>query len=165
MTRQDGAEWLGSAGAAALVRCLCGARLCVSLPRWRRRSFTACDACGALILYASLAVVDPQRVEEFISMFNSQEEERASLLADVERELRRFVRAFDRQPEWLWSPATRRLVQTVKPKLELLGGPIGEGRGPDEYCATQEGAYQGEDELLDEGPLDEEGGDELDDDA
>lgn len=156
-------EWLGSAGITALVRCVCGARLYVSLPHWRRRSFTACDDCKRMILYASLEVVDPQQAEDFLSMVIAQEQEREALREDVERELRRFVRAFDRQPEWLWSPATQRLVRALRPKLELLGGPIGQGHGGDEYCATTEGAYQGEredelldDETADEGPLDEE---------
>ncbi|HEX8560331.1 MAG TPA: hypothetical protein VF668_19700 [Pyrinomonadaceae bacterium] len=53
------AAWLGSAGLTALVRCQCGARLYLSLPHWRRRSFTACDECKAVIRYGSLAVIKP----------------------------------------------------------------------------------------------------------
>ncbi|HEX8560330.1 MAG TPA: hypothetical protein VF668_19695 [Pyrinomonadaceae bacterium] len=79
-----------------------------------------------------------------------QEEEREALLGDVERELRRFVRAYDGQPEWLWSPATQRFVRAVRPKLELLGGPIGAADASRGYCATQEGAYQDEDERPDD---------------
>lgn len=155
------AEWLGSAGLRALVRCACGVRLDLSLPHWRRRSFTACDRCRAVIRYGSLEVVNPLDVEEFVEMVIRQEEERAALLEDVERELRRFVRAYDGQPEWLWSPATQRLVRYVRPKLELLGGTIGPQDAGRAYSATQEGAYQAEDE----GQLDEDAGGELDEDA
>lgn len=53
-----------------------------------------------------------------------QEEEREALTEEVTRELRRFVQVFDSQPGWMWAPATQRLVQAVRPKLEILGGPI-----------------------------------------
>ena len=65
-------------------------------------------------------------------------EERA-LRADVERELRGFLRTFDRHPEWVWSPATVRFVQAVRPKLELLGGPIGARDAGREYGAKGAG--------------------------
>lgn len=168
MTRANGAEWLGSAGRTALVRCVCGRRVYLSRRQWARHGFTVCDECRAVILYASLEVVDPRDVEEFVEMVISQEEEREALREDVESELRRFVRAYDQQPEWLWSPATQRLVRAIRPKLELLGGPIREGR-TGEYCASQEGAYQHEEEraLLDQGEPDgaEDEGGELESDA
>lgn len=64
--------------------------------------------------------------------------------------MRRFVQLFDGQPEWLWSPATVRLVQAIRPKLELLGGPIGPARGGD-ASASPESAYKGDyEEWLDE---------------
>lgn len=125
MPRAEGAQWLGSAGPTALVRCVCGARLYVPRRQWARRTFTVCDACRATILYASLEVVDPEDAEEFVEMVIAQEQEREALREGVERELRRFVRAYDGQPEWLWSPATQRFVRAVRPKLELLGGPMG----------------------------------------
>lgn len=136
------AQWLGSAGPTALVRCACGARLYLSLPHWSRRSFTVCDDCRGAILYASLEVVEDRRREELVSMVISQQEEREALKSELERELRRFVRVYDQQPEWLWSPATVKFVQAVRPKLELLGGPVGQGRSDD--VATPEGAYRGE---------------------
>lgn len=81
-----------------------------------------------------------------------QEGEREALRSDLERELRRFVRAFEGQPEWLWSPATVRFVQAVRPKLELLGGPIAEAHeGGSGVCP--EAAYQG---VEDEDVFDEE---------
>jgi hypothetical protein len=146
------ALWLGSAGATILIRCPCGAKLYLSRRHWLRRSFTACDDCKALIRYASLDVVDPQEVEDFVSMVVKQEEEKEALRTDLERELRRFVRVFDQQPEWLWSPATVKFMRAVRPKLELLGGPIHEARGREADDASPESAYKGsyEDELSDE---------------
>jgi hypothetical protein len=135
------AAWLGSAGRTVLVRCRCGARRYLSRPHWSRRGFTICDDCKAVILYASLVVVDSDGVEEFLSMFSTEREEREALTAALERELRRFVRVFDRQPEWLWSPATVRFVQAVRPKLEQLGGPIRPACGGD--VAEPEQAYRG----------------------
>lgn len=38
----------------------------------------------------------------------------------MERELRRFVRVSDRQPEWLWEAETVKLVRAVRPKLQVL---------------------------------------------
>lgn len=136
------AEWLGSAGLTALVRCACGARLYLSRPHWSRRGFSICDDCKAVILYASLVVVDPGGAEEFLAMFSTQREEREAAVGALERELRRFIRVFDQQPEWLWSPATVRFVQAVRPKLELLGGPVRPAQGSD--VAEPEGAYRGE---------------------
>lgn len=136
------AEWLGSAGFTVLIRCRCGARLHLSRAHWSRRGFTICDDCKAVILYASLVVVDPEGVEEFLSMFSTQREEREALTKALERELRRFVRVFDGQPEWLWSPATVKFVQAVRPKLERLGGPIRAGRADD--VASPEEAYRGQ---------------------
>lgn len=144
MPRADGAEWLGSAGNTVLVRCVCGSRLYRPLRQWRRRSFTVCDECKSTILYASLEVVDPTDAEEFIEMVIVQEEEREALREGVERELRRFVRAYDGQPEWLWSPATQKFVRAVRPKLELLGGPIGAADAGGQYGVSQEAAYLGE---------------------
>lgn len=164
MPRLNGAEWLGSAGLTVLVRCVCGIRLFLSRRQWRRRGFTVCDDCRAVILYASLEIVDPRDVEEFIEMVIRREEEREGLRQDVERELRRFVRVYDQQPRWLWSPATNKLVQAIRPKLELLGGAIEPLRGGEEYGAAQEAAYQGDEE--DEYLLDEELHDDaLDDDT
>lgn len=167
MARANGAEWLGAAGLTALVRCVCGARLYLSRRQWARRRFTVCDDCRATILYASLEVVDPGDAEGFVQMVIAQEEEREALRGDVERELRRFVRAYDQQPEWLWSPATQRFVRAVRPKLELLGGPIGPADDGRQYGVAQEAAYAGGDEggggLLDEGQPDE--GDEPEADA
>lgn len=135
------AAWLGSAGLTALVRCTCSARLYLSRPHWSRRGFTVCDDCKAVILYASLVVIDPGGVEEFLSMFSSQRERREAAAATLERELRRFVRVFDQQPEWLWSPATVRFVQAVRPTLEQLGGPIRPAQGSD--VAEPEQAFRG----------------------
>jgi predicted glycoside hydrolase/deacetylase ChbG (UPF0249 family) len=70
-------------------------------------------------------------VEDFVEMIISRQAEREALRGDLERELRRFVRLFDRQPEWLWSPATVTFVKSVRPKLEQLGGEIWPGRGGD----------------------------------
>jgi hypothetical protein len=155
VARLDGAEWLGSAGGTALVRCVCGARLYRPLRLWARWSFTACGDCGAVILYASLEVVDPRDAEEFIEMVIAREEERELLKEDVERELRRFVRAYDGQPEWLWSPATQKFVRAVRPKLELLGGPIGSADDGRQYGVAQESAYVSEGG--EEGPPDDVG--------
>jgi hypothetical protein len=123
------AEWLGSAGLTALVRCACGARLYLSRPHWSSRNFAVCDDCKGAIHYASLEVIDPGAVEDFVEMVISRQQEREALRSELERELRRFVRVFDGQPEWLWSPATVSFVQAVRPKLEQLGGAIWPGRG------------------------------------
>jgi hypothetical protein len=136
------ALWLGSAGLTALIRCWCGARLYISVPHWSSRTFTLCDDCKGAILYASLVVVDREAVEVFIRMVINEQEGREALRGEVERELRRFVRVFDQQPEWLWSPATVRFVQAVRPKLELLGGAIRPAHGSD--VAEPEQAYRGE---------------------
>jgi hypothetical protein len=136
------AEWLGSAGLTALVRCACGARLYLSRPHWSRRGFTVCDDCKALILYASLEVVDPNVVEEFLAVFSTEREEREALTKALERELRSFIRVFDRQPEWLWSPATVRFVRAVRQKVEKLGGPVLPAHGSD--VPEPEQAYRGE---------------------
>lgn len=48
--------------------------------------------------------------------------EREALWAEVERELRRFVRRCEAEPEWLLPAPVAQFVRTVKPKLELLGG-------------------------------------------
>ena len=145
------ATWLGSAGTTILVRCVCGSRLYLSRRHWLRRGFTACDDCKSVIRYGSLEVVEAQEAEDFFTMIIQQGEERAALKEDLERELRRFIQVFDGQPEWLWSPATVRLVQTIRPKLELLGGPIGPARGGADVGASPESAYKGDgEELLDE---------------
>jgi hypothetical protein len=136
------AEWLGAAGFTVLVRCTCGARLYVPRRQWEQRSFTVCDDCKAAILYASLEVVEPSGVEGFVEMIINQGREREALRDELERELRRFVRVFDSQPEWLWSPATVKFVRAVRPKLELLGGPVGPARVVD--VASPEEAYRGE---------------------
>ena len=122
------AWWLGSAGLTALVRCVCGARLYLSLPHWSSRNFAVCDDCRSAIHYASLQVIAPEAVEDFVEMVINRQAEREALRRDLERELRRYVRLFDRQPEWLWSPATVQFVQAVRPKLEQLGGEIWPGR-------------------------------------
>ena len=122
------AAWLGSAGLTALVRCVCGARLYLSVPHWSSRNFAVCDDCKGAIHYASLQVVAAEAVEDFVQMIISRQAEREVLRGELERELRRFVRLFDTQPEWLWSPATVQFVQTVRPKLEQLGGQIWPGR-------------------------------------
>lgn len=136
------ASWLGSAGLTALVRCVCGARLYLSVPHWSSRNFAVCDDCHGAIHYASLEVVKPAAVEEFVEMIISRQAERAALQRELERELRRFVRVFDQQPEWLWSPATVQFVQAIRPKLEQLGGKIWSGR--DGEAATPEQAHRGE---------------------
>jgi hypothetical protein len=136
------AVWLGSAGLTALVRCRCGVRLYLSLFHWSRRGFTVCDDCKAAIRYASLEVIDPKAVEEFVEMIINEGHERETLIGELARELRRFIRVYDGQPEWLWSPATVKFVRAVRPKLEMLGGPIGPARGDD--VATPEEAYRGE---------------------
>jgi hypothetical protein len=122
------AAWLGSAGLTALVRCTCGARLYLSRPQWSSRNFAVCDDCKGAIHYASLEVIDPEAVEDFVEMIINRQAEREALKSELERELRRFVRVFDQQPEWLWSPATVQFVQAVRPKLEQLGGEIWPGR-------------------------------------
>jgi hypothetical protein len=141
-TKPQRAEWLGSAGVTALVRCACGARLYLSRPHWSRRGFALCDDCKSAILYASLVVVDPEGVEEFVAMSIMQGQEREAIMKELERELRRFLSVYDGQPEWLWSSATQRLVRAVRPKLERLGGPVWPARAQD--VATPEGAYRGE---------------------
>ena len=119
-TKTKRAEWLGSAGVTTLLRCACGARLYLSIPHWSGRGFTVCDDCKSAIRYASLEVIDPQEVEDFAEMIVRQGREREALKEDLERELRRFVKVFDTQPEWLWSPETVRFVRAVRPKLALL---------------------------------------------
>jgi hypothetical protein len=141
-THLERARWLGSAGLTILLRCRCGARLYVPRRQWAERVITVCDDCKAAILYSSLVVVDANEVEGFVEMIIRQGEEREALKEELERELRRFVRVYDGQPEWLWSPATVRFVRAVRPKLELLGGPVeGPSRGAD--VATPEEAYRG----------------------
>ncbi len=54
---------------------------------------------------------------------------REALWREVERELRRFVRLFDTQPEWLWELATAQLIQAVRPKLKALDEPRREEAG------------------------------------
>ncbi|MBV8857883.1 MAG: zinc ribbon domain-containing protein [Acidobacteria bacterium] len=132
------AAWLGSAGLTALIRCLCGARLYLSVPHWSSRNFAVCDDCKGAIHYASLQVIAPEAVEDFVEMIINRQAEREALRGELERELRRFVRLFDRQPEWLWSPATVTFVKAVRPKLEQLGGEIWPGRRTD--AATPEQA-------------------------
>lgn len=146
------AKFLGAAGLTDLLQCVCGRRLYLTRRHRARRGFTVCDDCKAIIRYGSLEVVEAHDSEDFFTMVISQEEEREALRGDVERELRRFVRAFDCQPEWLWSPATQRFVRAVRPKLELLGGPIGPAQEGD-ADVTPEAAYKGDEgeEFLDEG--------------
>ncbi|HEX8502813.1 MAG TPA: hypothetical protein VF659_19675 [Pyrinomonadaceae bacterium] len=141
MTTLRKATWLGSAGFTILVRCACGVRLFVPRGRWAERGFTVCDDCKAAIRYASLEVVQPEAVEGFVEMVIREGQEREALKEELERELRRFVRVYDGQPEWLWSPATVRFVRAVRPKLELLGGPVGQGRTDE--AASPEEAYRG----------------------
>jgi hypothetical protein len=141
-TRLTKADWLGSAGLTTLLRCLCGARLYVERREWAASGFTVCEGCGAAIHHASLQVVDPEGVEEFATMILRQKEEREALMAEMERELRRFVQVYDGQPEWLWSPATIKFVRAVRPKLEQLGGPVWPSRTAE--VARPEGAYRGE---------------------
>jgi hypothetical protein len=52
-----------------------------------------------------------------------REPRREALWLEVERELRRFVRLFDTQPEWLWEPATVQLIRAVRPTLKALDEP------------------------------------------
>jgi hypothetical protein len=80
-------------------------------------------------------------VEEFVEMVIREGQEREALRGELERELRRFVRVYDGQPEWLWSPATVKFIRTVRPKLEVLGGPVGPARA-DEAAGPEE-AYRG----------------------
>jgi hypothetical protein len=61
-------------------------------------------------------------VEGYVEMVIREGQERETLKEELERELRRFVRLYDGQPEWLWSPETVRFVRAVRPKL--LGGPV-----------------------------------------
>ncbi|HWW74032.1 MAG TPA: hypothetical protein VNZ44_01475 [Pyrinomonadaceae bacterium] len=131
------AAWLGSAGLTALIRCTCGARLYLSLPHWSSRNFSVCDDCKGAIHYASLQVVAPEAVEAFVEMIVSRQAEREALRGELERELRRYVRLFEQQPEWLWSPATVAFVKAVRPKLERLGGEIWPGRAKDADAAEQ----------------------------
>jgi len=46
---------------------------------------------------------------------------RDELWRAVERELRRFAEAYERLPEWLWSPETVKMMRAIRPKLERLG--------------------------------------------
>jgi hypothetical protein len=55
---------------------------------------------------------------------------REALWDEVEWELRRFVRVFDKQPEWLWEPETVKLVRAVRPLLALLADAGRAGRAP-----------------------------------
>lgn len=149
---------MGSAGLTAIVRCVCGTKVYLSLEPWRRRGFTICDGCKSIIVYGSLTIVNADEAEEFFTMIVKQGEEREALRVEVEQELRRFVRAFDGQPKWMWSPATVRMVQAIRPKLEQLGGRINPGQVGDDG-ATLEAAYRGvegaallDEELRDEKP-------------
>lgn len=81
------------------MRCVCGAKLYLSRRHWERRGFTVCDDCQVVIVYVSLAVVDPSQVEEFMSGVIKQEGEREALREGLELELRGFVEGFDRHPE------------------------------------------------------------------
>jgi hypothetical protein len=104
---------------------------------WSSRNFAVCDDCHGAIHYASLQVVAPEAAEEFVEMIISRQAERDTLRGELERELRRFVRVFDQQPAWLWSPATVQFVQAVRPKLEQLGGEIWPGRRPEAAMPEQ----------------------------
>jgi hypothetical protein len=55
---------------------------------------------------------------------------REALWEEVERELRRFLRLFDEQPEWLWEAEAVKLVREVRARLELLDGAGRAGRAP-----------------------------------
>lgn len=46
--------------------------------------------------------------------------EREALWAEVERELRRFVRKCEAEPEWLLPAPVAQLVRAVRPRLALL---------------------------------------------
>lgn len=122
------AQLLGSAGLRLLVACRCGARAYLSAPRFKRRGFAVCGGCEAVTVYGTMEILDTIRVEEFMAGIIRQEEEREALTEEVTLELRRFVQVFDSQPSWMWAPATQRLVQAVRPKLEILGGPIERGQ-------------------------------------
>jgi hypothetical protein len=87
-------------------------------------------------------VIDPAAVEAFVEMIINRQAEREALKVELERELRRFIRVYDQQPEWLWSPATVQFVQAVRPKLEQLGGEIWSGRSRE--AATSTAADRGE---------------------
>lgn len=87
---------------------------------------------GAGRMQAPAGGVSPAVVKVFaeaIRVAIPVESEDVALRADLERELRGFVSTFDTHPEWLWSPATVRFVRAVRPKLELLGGPVGPADG------------------------------------
>lgn len=56
--------------------------------------------------------------------------EREALWAEVERELRRYVRLFGGEHEWLWEPAEAAFVRAVRPQLEALDAAAGAGRAP-----------------------------------
>lgn len=165
------AQILGSAGLRLLVACRCGARAYLSAPRFKRRGYTVCDKCEAVIVYGSLEILAPAGAEEFMAGIRKQEEEREALTEEVVLAVRRFVQVYDSQPAWLWSPATQRLVQAVRPKLELLGGPIEPGRvaprdgaEPETAYKSRESGQQLDDEMLDEGHEDDEQFDDASDD-
>lgn len=56
--------------------------------------------------------------------------EREALWGEVERELRRYVRLFSAESEWLWEPAEVAFVRAVRPHLEALDAAAGAGRAP-----------------------------------
>ena len=60
------AQLLGSAGLRLLVACACGARAYLFAPQFKRKGYTVCDECGAVIVYGSLEVLDPTKAEEFM---------------------------------------------------------------------------------------------------
>lgn len=68
---------------------------------------------------------------------------REALWRELERELRRFVRLFDEQPEWLWEAETVKLVRAVRPRLELLDGAGRVGRALPAVKAPGGGARAG----------------------
>lgn len=140
------AEWVGSAGATAVIRCPCGARAQLPVGPWRRRGFTICDRCKAVVIYGSLKALTGKEAEDFMAEAVRGERQRQALREELERELRRFVRAFDSQEVWQWSPATVRLVEAVRPRLELLGPAAEEEAGGAAYVATPEAAFQGDED-------------------
>ena len=46
--------------------------------------------------------------------------ESVEALIGIETELRNFVTKFDCQPEWLWAPATKEMVDAIRPHLARL---------------------------------------------
>ena len=113
------AQHLGSTAVTTRLRCTCGHKADIYKYFWQRRGYVICDRCKSFILYHSLEVKasDWQGYASIDSRPVAGELQAYKLL---EEELRSFLRRYESQPEWLWAPQTTRMVEAVRPRLELL---------------------------------------------